>query len=178
MNKKLERYELSVMNKMLRFVWNIVWVLLFRPTPKSFHFWRILLLRIFGSKLGVNCHVYPSAKIWAPWNLIMGDRACLAEMVDCYCVDKIQIGADSTISQYCFLCTATHDYSKLNMPLLTAPIIIGTNVWITSAVYVGPGVSIGKGTVVGVRSAVFSDLPPWVVAFGSPAKPMKTRVIT
>jgi putative colanic acid biosynthesis acetyltransferase WcaF len=46
--------------------------------------------------------IHPPA-IWAPWNLEMGDHACLSEGVDCYCVAKIRIGAHSTISQYSFL---------------------------------------------------------------------------
>jgi acetyltransferase-like isoleucine patch superfamily enzyme len=53
---------------------------------------------------------YPSARIWAPWNLEMGDHACLSEDVDCYCVDKIAIGANTTVSQYSFLCSRSHDY--------------------------------------------------------------------
>ena len=40
---------------------------------------------------------------------------------------------------------------------------------------VGPGVTIGDGTVVGARSAVFKDLPAWVVAIGTPAKPVRAR---
>ena len=42
---------------------------------------------------------------------------------------------------------------------------------------VGPGVSVGEGTVVGARSSVFKDLPPWTVCVGSPAKPIGRRVL-
>jgi putative colanic acid biosynthesis acetyltransferase WcaF len=105
----------------------------------------------------------------------MGDHACLSEGVDCYCVAKISIGAHSTVSQYSFLCTASHDYSKTSMPLVAAPINIGDRVWITADVFVGPGVTIGDGAVVTARSSVFSNLPPWVVARGNPAVPAKPR---
>ncbi len=105
----------------------------------------------------------------------MGDHACLSEGVDCYCVAKVRIGAYSTVSQYGFLCTASHDYSQSAMPLVTAPIVIGERVWLTADVFVGPGVTIGDGTVVTARSSVFSDLPPWVVAAGNPAVPIKDR---
>jgi putative colanic acid biosynthesis acetyltransferase WcaF len=105
----------------------------------------------------------------------MGDHACLSEFVDCYCVDKIRIGAHTTISQYSFLCSASHDYTRSTMPLVVAPITIGSRVWITADVFVAPGVTIGDGAVVTARSSVFSDLPGWVVARGNPAVPVKTR---
>lgn len=167
--------NLTLGNKLARIVWKVVWQLLFRTTPRMLHPWRCFLLRLFGAKLGKAVHPYPSARVWAPWNLEMGDHACLSDGVDCYCVDKIRIGAHSTISQYSFLCTASHDYTQSSMPLVTAPIIIGDRVWITADVFVGPGVSIGDGAVVTARSSVFGDLPPWQVARGNPALAYKAR---
>ena len=175
MTQELRLCQLSLGNKLARSVWQIVWLLLYRPTPRLLHPWRCLLLRLFGAKLGKAVHPYPSARVWAPWNLEMGDHACLSEGVDCYCVDKIRIGAHSTISQYSFLCTASHDHTLAAMPLVAAPITIGERVWITADVFVGPGVTIGDGAVVTARSSVFSDLPPWMVARGNPAVPVRAR---
>jgi putative colanic acid biosynthesis acetyltransferase WcaF len=105
----------------------------------------------------------------------MGDHACLSEGVDCYSVAKIRIGAYSTISQYSFLCTASHDHTLAAMPLVAAPITIGERVWITADVFVGPGVTIGDGAVVTARSSVFTDLPSWMVARGNPAIAVRKR---
>lgn len=168
--------RLSFRNKVGRAVWGIVWLLLFRPTPRLFHGWRCMLLRSFGAKLGKSVHPYPSARIWAPWNLEMGDHSCLGERVDCYCVDKVRIGAHATVSQYSFLCTASHDYTDKTMPLVTAPIMIGEHAWITADVFIAPGVVIGEGAVINARSSVFTNIEPWVVASGNPAKPVKKRV--
>jgi putative colanic acid biosynthesis acetyltransferase WcaF len=44
--------------------------------------------------------------------------------------------------------------------------------------FVGPGVTIGAGAVVGARSNVFGDLPAWTVCVGSPARPVKRRTLT
>ena len=167
--------HLSTQNKIARAIWQVVWLLLFRPTPRPLHAWRCWLLRLFGAKVGRGAHPYPSARIWAPWNLEMGEYACLSEGVDCYCVDKITLGAHATVSQYSYLCTASHDYTKASMPLVTAPITIGERAWITADVFVGPGVVIGDGAVVTARSSVFTDIPPWVVARGNPASPFKAR---
>jgi putative colanic acid biosynthesis acetyltransferase WcaF len=167
--------RLSTANKLGRVVWNIVWALLYRPSPICFHGWRRLLLMAFGAKVGKGAHPYPSAKIWAPWNLTLGKDSCLSHNVDCYCVDKIQIGDHATVSQYSFLCTASHDYSRADMPLVTAPITIGEWAWITADVFVGPGVTVGQGAVVTARSSVFYDLAPWTVARGNPAVAYKAR---
>ena len=177
MTQVLRRHHLSLANKLARSVWQVVWLLLYRPTPRLFHPWRCLLLRLFGAKLGRAVHPYPSARIWAPWNLEMGDHACLSEGVDCYCVAPVRIGAQTTVSQYSFLCTASHDYTRADMPLVTAPITIGERAWLTADVFVGPGVTIGDGAVVTARSSVFADIPPWVVARGNPAVPVKARVL-
>jgi putative colanic acid biosynthesis acetyltransferase WcaF len=175
MPQLLTIHQLPSGNKIARTLWHFVWLCLYRPSPRLLHPWRCLLLRLFGARLGKAVHPYPSARVWAPWNLTMGDHACLSEGVDCYCVDKIWIGAYSTISQYSFLCTASHDYAQASMPLVTAPITIGERVWITADVFVGPGVTIGDGAVVTARSSVFGDIPSWSVATGSPAVPVKVR---
>jgi putative colanic acid biosynthesis acetyltransferase WcaF len=175
MRTPLRRNELSASNRLARTAWHIVWLLLFRPTPRMLHPWRCFLLRLFGAKLGKAVHPYPSARIWAPWNLEMGDHACLSEEVDCYCVDKIVIGANSTVSQYSYLCSASRDYTRHGMPLVTAPITIGSRVWVAVDVFVGPGVNIGDGAMITARSSVFTDIPPWTVARGNPAVPVKPR---
>jgi SAM-dependent methyltransferase len=105
----------------------------------------------------------------------MGDHSCLGENVDCYCVARIKIGARAVVSQYSFLCTATHDIETSDLALRTAPIVIHDGAWIAADVFVGPGVTIGTGTVVGARASVFRDVPDWVVAVGTPARPVRQR---
>jgi putative colanic acid biosynthesis acetyltransferase WcaF len=165
----------STRNKMGRVVWEIIWLLFYRPSPKPFHTWRRFLLRLFGAKIGYGAHPHASVKIWAPWNLEMGDHSCLARKVDCYCVAKIKIGDHATVSQYTYLCSATHDYEKAGMPLVTAPIIIGVGAWVAADVFVGPGVTVGDGAVVGARASVFKDVEPWTVVVGNPARFLKRR---
>ena len=127
------------------------------------------------AKIAKSVHTYSSCRIWAPWNLEMGDHSCLSHYVDCYCVDKVKIGAHATVSQYSYLCTATHDESDPHMRLLTRPIVVGDQAWVCADVFVGPGVTIGQGTVVGARSSVFGDLPAWKICYGSPARPHRER---
>ncbi|MCC6968936.1 MAG: hypothetical protein IT434_01830 [Phycisphaerales bacterium] len=164
-------------HRLARVMWGVVYATLFRLSPKPMHGWRSFLLRMFGAKVSPRARVYPRAKVWAPWNLTMGDFATLADDVDCYCVAPITIGAHTVVSQYSYLCGATHDFELAKRPLVPMPITIGPSCWIAADVFVGPGVSIGEGTVVGARSSVFGDLPAWKVCVGSPAKAVRDRVI-
>ena len=175
--KSLEAARITTKNRIGRLLWGVVWIVFYRPTPNFMHAWRSFLLRLFGAKIGRKIHPYPTSRVWAPWNLEMGDESCLADGVDCYCVSKVTIGANTTVSQYSYLCTASHDYSDPAMPLVVAPIVIGEKAWITADVFVGPGVTIGDGAVVTARSSVFSDIEPWVVARGTPAVAFKPRVM-
>jgi putative colanic acid biosynthesis acetyltransferase WcaF len=165
----------SFSNRLLRMAWGIVQGTIFRLSPKPLHRLRNLLLRMFGARLHPTARVYPRCRVWAPWNLTMGAHACLADDVDCYNVRMVTIGPSSTVSQYSYLCGATHDHEKAGHPLVPLPITLGANVWLGADVYVAPGVTIGDGTVVGARSSVFKDLPLWTICVGSPAKPVKER---
>jgi putative colanic acid biosynthesis acetyltransferase WcaF len=107
----------------------------------------------------------------------MGDHSCLSHDVDCYCVDRITLGAQTTVSQYNFLCTASHNYTDPAMPLTAAPITLGNQIWITADVFIAPGVTIGDGAVITARSSVFHDIEPWIVASGNPAQPVKSRAL-
>ncbi len=164
-------------NRAARAMWSIVYVVLFRPSPRNLHRWRNLLLRGFGARLHPTARVYPRARCWAPWNLTMDENSCIGDDVDIYAVAPITIGADSTVSQYGYLCAATHDHEDAEHPLVPRPITIGRRCWLAADVFVGPGVTIGDGTVVGARSSVFKDLPEWVVATGTPARPTGPRTL-
>ncbi|MCR2745211.1 putative colanic acid biosynthesis acetyltransferase [Limnobacter parvus] len=169
--------RLSLKNKIARLLWYFVSSTFFRLSPIPLHGWRRFILRLFGASVGSGAHPYPSANIWAPWNLIMEENSCLSHGVNCYNVATVSLGKNVTVSQFCHLCTATHDYTDLQMPLLVASIRIDDYAWVTADVFVGPGVVIGEGAVVNARSCVFSDIDPWTVARGYPAKSYRKRIL-
>ncbi|MEI6065922.1 MAG: putative colanic acid biosynthesis acetyltransferase [Methylococcaceae bacterium] len=170
---------ISKRNKLARLVWNTVWWLFFRTTPRwCLNSWRIFLLKIFGAKFGVGSKVSPSCFVWAPWNLVMGDYSALGDDVNCYTMDRISIGSKVAVSQGAFLCTGTHDISSLIRPLVTKPITIGDHAWICAEAFISPGITIGKGAVVGARSVVTKDVADWTVVAGNPAIFVKNRTIS
>lgn len=165
-------------NRIKRMIWTICWTLLARPFPKSTMMpWKRFLLRLFGAKIAKTANVYATATIFMPWNLEMKDHACIASGVDCYNAVPIVIGINATVSQRSFLCTASHNIYSNQHEQIEKSIIIEDRAWIAAEAYVGPGVTIGEGSVVGARAAVFKDVEPWTVVGGNPAKFIKNRII-
>ncbi len=176
----LSKYEshFSFRNKMARTAWKVTSFLLFRTAfLRVMAPWRVLLLKSFGARLEWTSVIYPSVKIWAPWNLEMGAYACLGPDVDCYNQGKITIKANTTVSQKSYLCASSHDINDPLNRLITAPIVIEDQAWIAADSFIGPGVHIGQGAVIGARSSVFSDVPSWTVVGGNPVKFIKTRTL-
>jgi len=181
-NVLIERHtpgHVSKSIKIKRVVWNITAAFLFRPfiTP-AFRKWRIALLRLFGAKIEWDANVYASVKIWAPWMLQMGHRACLGPEVICYNQDWVVLEDDAIVSQYSYLCTAGHDVDHANTAdsgLITASIVLHRGAWVGSRAYLGMGVEIGEGAVVGATASVYKSVEPWTVVGGNPAKVIKKR---
>lgn len=174
------KYENNIPKSVLarRLIWEIVWALVFRPTPRwAMHSWRRQILRVFGAKIGRGCRIAPSCFIWAPWNLRMGDYSALGDNVDCYTMANITIGSKVAVSQRAFLCTGSHDITSLRRPLITAPIQIEDHAWVAAEAMVFPGVIIGAGAVVGARSVVTHDVPAWTICAGHPCRPIRPRAL-
>lgn len=176
----LSQYHNALTRKhqIIRMLWTMVWSVFARPLPRSVGSgWKRFLLRLFGAKIAPTAVVYSSAKVYYPANLTMAAYSCLASDVDCYNVAPITIGANSTVSQGVYLCTASHDITDPLNPLITAPIVIEDQAWVAAGAFVGMAVTVGQGAVVGARAAVFKSVEPWTVVGGNPAKFIKHRII-
>ncbi len=136
-----------------------------------------MILRIFGATIGRHARIAPTVRIWAPWNLTVGEEASLGYAVDCYCVEPVHIGAHATVSQEAFLCTATHDVCDPHMSLLAAPIVIEDQAWVCARAFIAPGLRIGRGAVVGACAVVTRDIAPWTIVVGNPARFLRQRVL-
>jgi putative colanic acid biosynthesis acetyltransferase WcaF len=169
------RPQTSTLNKIGRLCWALVYVLLFRPSPRPLHAWRAFLLRGFGAKIGAHCHVYPGARVWAPWNLEMDDFASLADESVVYNAGKLFMGSHAVVSQQAYICTATHDFDDPAFPMVTSPIRLGRYSWICARACVLPGVTVGDGAVLGLAAVAAKDLEGWQVYAGNPATRVKQR---
>ncbi len=162
-------------NRARRLLWNTVWLLLFRPTPRPFHAWRAGLLRLFGATLGPHCHFYPSARVWAPWNLLCADHVAVGPGVEIYNPSLLQLDSHVILSQNAYICGATHDYNDPAFPLLAYRMRFEPYAWVCARASVAPGVNLGEGAVLGLQSVATTDLEPWTVYAGVPAIKLKPR---
>ena len=157
-----------------RLLWSLVGPL-FRFSPRPLFGWRRFLLRVFGARIGRNAHIYPSAHIYLPWNLSMGEQASIGEWALIYNLGPVSIGEQATISHRSHLCAGTHDYREPSLPLLRLPITIGARAWICADAFIGPGRLVGEGAIVGAAAVVVQDVPPWQIVAGNPARVIKPR---
>src|SRR5712675_1843972 len=130
----------------------------FRFSPRPCFGWRRTVLRCFGASVGKHVNTYPSTRIYFPWNLTVGDWSAIGEDVLIYNLGPVKIGSRATISHRAHLCAGTHDYTRLDLPLLKPPIEIKDQAWVCADAFVGPGVTVGEGAVVGARAVVVKDV--------------------
>lgn len=91
---------------------------------------------------------------------------------------SITIGAHALIAEYVTIRDQDHDYGGEG-PLsesgfVTAPVVVGDNVWVGAKATITKGVTIGASAVIGANSVVTSDIPANSVAVGNPARVIRT----
>jgi len=167
--------QTTLRNRLGRALWSICYALLFRPSPRPFHAWRSLLLRCFGAQLGRGCHIYPGARIWAPWNFSCGDVVAIADDAQIYNPWPVTVGSHAIVSQQAYVCTASHDMDDPGFPMVGAPVSIGEHAWICARAAVLPGVTLGPGAVLALGSIATRDLAQWTLHAGAPARAVRGR---
>ncbi len=173
-NRKAQKYSLG--EKLKRVLWIFCYPF-FRFSFRTMFGWRNFLLRCFGASIGKNVHIYNSACIYMPWNLKIGEESAIGEHAYIYNLGLISIGRQSTISHRAHLCAGSHDYKDPSLPLLKPGISLGDQVWICADAFVGPGVDVADGCVIGARAVLNRSTEAWKVYAGNPARVIKNRVI-
>lgn len=157
-------------------LWWLVQSTLFGMSPQFMYGWRRFLLKLFGAEVGKCVLIRPTVRVTYPWKVKIGDHVWIGDHAELYSLGEIEIGADVVISQRSYLCAATHDHTKPSFDMFAKKIAIEDQAWIAADVFVAPGVTIGRGSMIGARSSVFSDMPEAMICLGSPAKPIKPRI--
>lgn len=162
-------------HRILRALFAITWLICARWTPTQFRLWRIVILKMFGAKIPYSANIYASAKIWYPPNLNMARNSTLGPNTFCYCTAPVFIGENTVISQNVTLCTGSHDITLSNLPLIHKTITIEDQVWIGMGAFVGPGVTIHSGAVLGAMAVAMTSIAQNTVSVGNPAKFLRYR---
>lgn len=156
-------------------LWQIIKWGIFRtvfPWPSGM---KVLILRVFGAKIGAGVIVKPQVNIHFPWKLEIGDHAWIGEEVFILNFEKLSIGSHACISQRAFLCGGNHDFRQAAMPYRNAPIIIEDGAWVGAQAFLSPGVRIGVDSVVTAGSVVLKDVEAGCICAGNPAQPRGKR---
>ncbi|MBW4517625.1 MAG: putative colanic acid biosynthesis acetyltransferase [Timaviella obliquedivisa GSE-PSE-MK23-08B] len=136
---------------------------------------KVQILRCFGSQIGQGVRIKPNVRIKFPWRLQVGDYVWIGENVWIDNLAMITIESHVCLSQGVYLCTGNHDWNHPHFKLLTAPIHVEESSWLAAQCVVGPGVTIGKGSVLGLGSVTSQSLKPMMIYAGNPAQPIKAR---
>ena len=137
-----------------------------------------------GFTTGVGCRIeaYP---INNEATLFIGENFQMNDYVHITAMESVKIGDNVLLASKVYISDCSHgSYSgdehdsnpesiPKDRPMFSKPVVIEDNVWLCEFVSVLPGVTIGKGTIVGANSVVSKSLPPNVIAVGSPAKIVK-----
>lgn len=163
-------------SKIIVQLWWIIQSTLFAWSPQFFYGWRRFLLRLFGAKIGKGVLLRPSVKVTYPWNIEIGDYSWIGEDNILYSLGKITIGSNVALAHKVYINTGGHKYKKVSFDIFAQPVVIEDECWLTNDVYVAPGVTIGKGSIIAARSSVLKDIPAGKVCVGTPARPIKDRI--
>lgn len=146
-----------------------------RLSPRPCFAWRRAVLRLFGAKIGRDVHLYPSTRIYMPWNVRIGDWSALGEDVFIYSLGSVSIGACVALAYRSHVCAGTHDFSDPALPLLKPPVVIEDSAWIGTEAFIGPGATVHTGAIVAARAVVIKDVPSFHVVAGNPARQIGMR---
>jgi putative colanic acid biosynthesis acetyltransferase WcaF len=158
-------------------LWWLFEAIFVRPTPQVLYAWRRFALRLFGAKIGTRVLIRPGVRVTFPWNVAIGDYCWIGDDATLYSIGKITVGEHSVLSQEAYLCAATHDHAEISFPLIVSPIVIEPECWVAARVFVGPGVTMGRGAVAGAGSVLLSDVPPGTIVAGVPATVVRRRKV-
>lgn len=167
--------SLSLKQKIKLSSWLFVQKYIFKFIPHKLNSLRIIILKLFGAKIGKNNFIHQSANIYMPWNLKMGNNSSIDFDAIIYSWDKVIIGDFVSISYKVNINTATHDYTDPYFKLITKPIYIEDGVFIGTESYISLGVTLGRMSVIGARSVVVKNTEPSYIYIGHPCRKYKKR---
>jgi putative colanic acid biosynthesis acetyltransferase WcaF len=164
-------------NGLIRGLWYLCNHLIFSHAFLPFSGIKVVILRIFGARIGAGVNLKPNINIKYPWHLEIGNQVWIGEGVWIDNLVKVAIGDDVCISQGAMLLTGNHDFTKPSFDLITAGITLEQGVWIGAKALVGPGVLVKEHAVLCAGSVATKALAAYTVYQGNPAMPKKKRII-
>jgi putative colanic acid biosynthesis acetyltransferase WcaF len=141
-------------------------------------FLKVIVLKMFGAKIGKNLTIKPKVNIKYPWFLEIGSHVWIGETVWIDNFVKVTIEDNVCISQGVLLLTGNHDYKRNTFDLIAKEIYIERGVWIGAKSVVCGGVRCENHAVLSVSSVATKNLNPYTIYQGNPAIEVRERIIS
>lgn len=119
-------------------------------------------------KIGSNCYIGDGSRIWSGENVTIGNDVLISHNVSIVDTNSHEIDYIERAERFKDLIDKGPWETKGS--ILTTPVIIKDNVWISFGASILRGVTIGKGAIIGAGSLVTKDVPDWTIVAGNPAK--------
>ncbi len=165
-------------NPLLRLFWYFTNILFFQNPFFPFTRIKVILLRLFGSKIGKGVVIKPAVNIKYPWKLIVGNYVWIGEGVWIDNLDKVTIGDNCCISQGALILSGNHHYKKSSFDLILRPIVLEDGVWIGAKSIVTQGVRCASHALLAVGSVASTNLSDYTIYRGNPAVAIREREIS
>jgi putative colanic acid biosynthesis acetyltransferase WcaF len=127
------------------------------------------LLRAFGATVGTGLVIRPRINIHFPWKLVIGDHCWIGERTEILNLETVTLEDHVTLSHDVYIAAAGHDSGSRTMAYKNRPVRIGRSVWVTTRAFIGPGVEVGDGSLIGAGAVVLESVAPLSVMAGNPA---------
>lgn len=139
---------------------------------------KVIILKLFGAKIGTGLQIKPCVNIKYPWLLEIGNHVWIGENVWIDNLDKVTIGDNVCISQGAMLLCGNHNYKKSTFDLIIGEIFLEEGVWIGAQAVVCPGVICKSHSLLTVSSVATNNMDAYSIYQGNPAVKIKERLIT
>lgn len=173
---KFDNSDYNPGSSIKRLLWFFCNVIFLQNKLNPFSGLKIIVLRLFGAKIGKGVVIKPNVNIKYPWKLTFGNHVWIGEKVWIDNLDEVVIGDHSCISQGAMLLCGNHNYSKSSFDLITKPIHLENGVWIGAFSIVTPGVKCGSHSVLAVKSVATKNLEDYYIYQGNPAVKVRERI--
>ena len=182
MSVKLKNFSNKNFDKGSGFLIQLLWIMcsaiIVRNSWFIFMSPKIILLRMFGAKIGKGLVIKPSVNIKFPWKLRVGSNVWIGENVWIDNLDYVTIGNNVCISQGAFILTGNHDYTSSSFDYKNAPITLEDGVWIGAKSVVCPGSICRSHSILTVGSVVTKNMNAYKIYQGNPAKQVRERTFS
>lgn len=151
----------------------------YRPFP-----WGAGLRRFFARGLLAHCgrgaNIEQGCEIVSPSSVRLGDYSGIGRHA--YIAAGVTIGDYVMMAPEVVILTQNHEFADPTVPMArqgarpVQPVVIEDDVWLGQRAMILPGVTVGRGSIVGAGAVVAKSIPPYSIAVGNPARIIRSRM--